>query len=598
MKLSITARLTLTTAVLTLLFFVPVGVALYVSVGSEIQREGVRASEDSARSLAYTAFYQWDDNLLVQYKGVEAPVGALGLNVSHWALTRGDGRVLASPSGARPPGFASTRPGGSWLVEHEGLTFRVGSVPLTEAPSGDFSSLPDPVQQAVRRASPKGVFLRAKREVEKTATEFEVDMLEPDRIVEIEVAPNGLGTFEVEFKKPYTVVPADLRDWIVGENSSAQVSFADWKAYQGQLIAIVQVDEPGVEAKHFAVNRLGERFLQDEQGEVVGHNPAWRLWMVTARDASAEMLATQRLLLVLAFGFPLLWGAVVLVGWYVTRRAMSPVKRIVETVEDVEVSRLDKRLPVGPVGDELDRISATINNMLARLEEGYARERQFTGDASHELRNPLAKVIADIDVTLKKERDSSEYRETLVRCRGYARGMERLVESLLWLARLPVAPRAMNVTTFELADLAAETVGMLPAEEATRVRLELDDVGRSIHVRGKPELIRVLLQNLLQNALRYSPGTSPVTLRLAVDGDLARIDVQDHGDGIPEEDLEHVFSRFFRVDRSRARQSGGFGLGLAIVEEIAKEHGADVRLRNQSEGGLVATFHLELAEMA
>jgi two-component system OmpR family sensor kinase len=273
------------------------------------------------------------------------------------------------------------------------------------------------------------------------------------------------------------------------------------------------------------------------------------------------------------------------------------VKRIVETVEDVEVSRLDKRLPVGPVGDELDRISATINNMLARLEEGYARERQFTGDASHELRNPLAKVIADIDVTLKKERDSSEYRETLVRCRGYARGMERLVESLLWLARLPVAPQAMNGTTFELTNLAAETVGMLPEEEAARIQLELDDVGRSIHVRGKPELIRVMLQNLLQNALRYSPGTSPVTLRLAVDGDLARIDVQDHGDGIPEEDLEHVFSRFFRVDRSRARQTGGFGLGLAIVEEIAKEHGADVRLRNQSEGGLAATFHLELAAL-
>jgi signal transduction histidine kinase len=175
--------------------------------------------------------------------------------------------------------------------------------------------------------------------------------------------------------------------------------------------------------------------------------------MFAATDASPEVAATAELGLTIGVGLPLLWGAIVFIGGSVTRRALSPVKHIVDTVERIELSRLDERLHVGEVEDELSSIATTVNRMLDRIEEGYGRERQFTGDASHELRGPLAKVIADIDVSLSQERAPEEYRETLMRCRRYAERMQHLVESLLWLARLDARGAAVKLRPFDLTDL-------------------------------------------------------------------------------------------------------------------------------------------------
>jgi two-component system OmpR family sensor kinase len=283
---------------------------------------------------------------------------------------------------------------------------------------------------------------------------------------------------------------------------------------------------------------------------------------------------------------------VVLVGWYVTRRALSPVKRIVDTVERIEVSRLDERLPVGAVKDELSRIASTINTMLERIEAGYERERRFTGDASHELRGPLAKVLADIDIALARERGAAEYRDTLVRCRSYARDMQRLVESLLCLARLDADRDATRRRAFDLTDLAAETARLLPEDHARRTRLDLAGEARVVTAYGAPELVRIMIRNLLQNALRYSPAESAVTVRLSRKNGCAQVEIEDRGEGIPEDELERVFSRFYRADCSRARATGGYGLGLAIVHEIAAAHGTTVTLTNLPGGGVCASFAL------
>ncbi len=599
MRVSITARLTVTSAILTALVFIPASVALYLNVAAEISAESVRNTESAARNLAFLALYQWDEDLIAEYTEGPSPLSTLQLNAPHWALIRGDGTALQSSGIFERPQVRKS-PGESFLVAVDGETYRIASVPLFRSVQETFEHLPEAVQTAVREESPEGEFLRAnwefrrfKRDPQKGIPVVEIAMLEPESVRELTLTSKG-RVVRREQERFSRLVPSDLIGMLAGEGEldAKDVSFAAWKAYNGQLIAVLRTYSPSRSGVEIAVSRVGERFILDEDGNVVGPDPASRLWVSTGNVASSELIATTRLRLMLALGLPLVWGAVVGIGWYITRRALSPVKRIVRAVERIELSRLDERLPVGEVQDELSSISTTINGMLDRIEEGYRRERRFTGDASHELRGPIAKVVADIDVALSQERQGGEYQETLVRCRKYAQGMQQLVESLLWLARLDSKGVKLNKRPFDVTDLVADVVRTLPADEASRVRLDLGEAERAVGALGDPDLIRVLVQNLVQNALRYSPERCPVEIRLRSKSDVALIEVQDQGEGIADDQLSHVFSRFYRVDKSRSRATGGFGLGLAIVYGIAQAHGSRVSLRNVASGGLLASFSL------
>ncbi len=602
MKLSITTRLTITSAVLTALVFVPATIALYLGVSAAVESENARSTESVARNLAFMAISQWDEDLMVEYKIGLSPLETVSLAVPDWALVRGDGSMVRS-AGIFARDDVRKATSESFLAEIDGSTYRVASVPLFSSAPEHIDSLPEPVRAVIERESPDGVYMRARREFlryrrDPTRGEpaLEVALIEDGRIVELTVLVDG-RLVQREEEALEGTVPQDLAEMLGREIGLGDPTFASWTASNGQLIAMISGEREHEGACRVAVNRLGERFVPVDENDdgALRVDPASRLWILTATDAAAELGARRRLLASLVSGATIAWAAVVLVGWYVTRRALSPVKRIVESVEAIELSRLAQRLPVGEVRDELSRIAATINRMLDRIESGYRRERRFTGDASHELRGPLAKVIADIDVALAHDRDAAEYHEVLTRCRSYARAMQRLIESLLWLARLDSRRAQVRVRPFELTDLVTEVVRVFPEDEASRVRLELEDGGSAVNVLGDPDLIGVMLQNLLQNALRYSPDGEPVEIRIGPAGDRATISVHDRGQGIPDDQIPHVFSRFYRVDRSRSRDSGGFGLGLAIVDEIAGAHGFRVSLENAASGGFTATFSLPSA---
>ncbi len=677
MRLSITARLTITFGVLTALVLVPAALFLYHSVASGIRAESERNAEATAANLAFIGRYQWDEDLLVEYnKDGVALLETLNLSAPDWAVIRGDGTVVRS-RGIFDALKVSRQPDGASLVRIEGAPYRVAAVPLLAA-SESFHNLPEAVRTGVLEASPDGMFLRARwesarykkdprkgtavvevsmlepalvlrltltseGEVTRRAKEFldewagappdshggfdelpeavrpavrresvggaysflgatwergpgegvdsvEIALLQPAHLHELKLTPDG-KVHQSDREKPDRRVPRDLVARLGLQVDPEAVSFGPWKAYGGLLIAVLRGTTSEGDFK-VAVNRLGERFILDGDGNVVGPDPDSRLWMFAATDATPEVARTEELRLTIGAGLPLLWAAIVFIGWYVTRRALSPVKSIVDTVERIELSRLDERLAVGEAEDELSSISATVNRMLDRIEEGYGRERQFTGDASHELRGPLAKVIADIDLALSQDRSSGEYRDTLMRCRRYAERMQHLVESLLWLARLDSRGAAVSSRAFDLTDLLTEVVRAFPPEEASRVQLDIDAERPAVSALGDPDLIRVMIRNLVQNALRYSSPRDPVAIHLASTGSLATVEVQDHGEGIAEEELPRVFARFYRIDKSRSRETGGSGLGLAIVDEIAQAHGFRVSLRNAEDGGLVASFSL------
>jgi len=402
-----------------------------------------------------------------------------------------------------------------------------------------------------------------------------------DRLADLTISLDG-RMLDAEMVRLPMQVPAR-----VAETLPAGAILASWAAYRGQLIAVFRSEK-----ERFGVNRLGERFAVRDDGSISAADPDSRLWVAVGISAITEAAARAQTKTMLCIGLPLVWGAIAFVGWFVTRRALLPVKIIVDTVERIEISQLKDRLPLGTAEDELSSIARTVNRMLDRIEQGYQRERQFTGDAAHELRGPLATMIADAEVALSETRDVEVYRSALARSLQYARNMHRVVEALLLLARLDARSVELQKEPVDIGDLVMETVRLLSQDKLTRMRVNLGESRSPLIVSGDPRLIRVLLQNLIENALRYSPTEEPVTVDTFQRNGQVVVQVRDRGEGIREDDRERIFSRFFRLDASRSKQTGGAGLGLAIAQAIAEAHETRVVVEDAPGGGTIAGFVL------
>ncbi|AWZ05488.1 MULTISPECIES: HAMP domain-containing sensor histidine kinase [unclassified Streptomyces] len=265
-------------------------------------------------------------------------------------------------------------------------------------------------------------------------------------------------------------------------------------------------------------------------------------------------------------GAPPLIAFSALLAWWVTGHALRPVTAIRTELAAVTASELNRRVPDPGGADEIARLARTVNATLDRLERSDARQRQFTADASHELRNPLAAVRSRLEVAL---RDPD--RESVAAALADTERLQRIAADLLLLARLDGGP-APRTEPVDLALLAAEDVARRPEP---RVALRLD-ARAPVPAAGDPARLERALANLVDNALRYA--RTEVTVRAGADGDgWAVLEVADDGPGIPEADRDRVFERFVRLDADRGRTSGGTGLGLAIAREIARAHGGDVR---------------------
>ncbi|MGW6687390.1 sensor histidine kinase [Streptomyces sp. NPDC054961] len=283
--------------------------------------------------------------------------------------------------------------------------------------------------------------------------------------------------------------------------------------------------------------------------------------------------ANRAVALGLLAGAPPLIAFAAALAWWVTGQALRPVGAIRAELAAVTASELDRRVPDPGGADEIAQLARTVNDTLDRLERGDARQRQFTADASHELRNPLAAVRSRLEVAL---RDPD--RESVAAALADTERLQGIAADLLLLARLDGGP-APRSEPVDLALLAAEDLARRPGP---RVRLRLD-ARAPVPASGDPERLERALANLVDNALRYA--RTEVTVRASADGDgWALLEVTDDGPGIPEADRDRVFERFVRLDADRGRASGGTGLGLAIAREIARAHGGDLRALPPSGG--------------
>ncbi|MCM1975723.1 HAMP domain-containing sensor histidine kinase [Streptomyces sp. G1] len=283
--------------------------------------------------------------------------------------------------------------------------------------------------------------------------------------------------------------------------------------------------------------------------------------------------ANRAVALGLLAGAPPLIAFAAALAWWVTGHALRPVTAIRTGLAAVTGSELDRRVPDPGGADEIAQLARTVNETLDRLERSDARQRQFTADASHELRNPLAAVRSRLEVALR-----APDRESVAAALADTERLQGIAADLLLLARLDGGP-APRTEPVDLALLAAEDAARRPEP---RVALRLD-ARAPVPAAGDPARLERALANLVDNALRYA--RTGVVVRASAEDGWALLEVTDDGPGIPETDRDRVFERFVRLDADRSRAGGGTGLGLAIAREIARAHGGEVSALPAPAGG-------------
>jgi heavy metal sensor kinase len=274
------------------------------------------------------------------------------------------------------------------------------------------------------------------------------------------------------------------------------------------------------------------------------------------------------------------------------RRALRPVTHMAQAARAMSAADLGARLPAAGTGDELEDLGRAFNELLGRVEEAFERQRRFTGDASHQLRTPLTGMLGQLEVALRRERPAGEYREALAVAHGQAERLRRIVEALLFLARADAEARQPDL---ERVDLCAWLADHLRGWDAHPRRPDL----RGDLPQGGPHWVRVqsallgqLLDNLLDNACKYSERGAPVTVRVGEAPGAVTLAVEDAGFGIAPEDLPHVFEPFYRSAQARQLGRAGVGLGLAVAQRIATALGGALSVA--SEPGKGARFLLRL----
>ena len=289
---------------------------------------------------------------------------------------------------------------------------------------------------------------------------------------------------------------------------------------------------------------------------------------------------------------PLIFLSASAVGYWISRRALSPVDAITRTARTIGGSDLSQRLEALHTGDELQRLTDTLNEMLSRIEAAFLRITQFTADASHELRTPISLIRTEAEITLRKSRSEEEYRDALFHVLTEAEATSSMVEKLLSLARADSGQRALEWHPVDLGDMLLRVAGEWRAVIESRGLSLTETQAPGVDVIADKTALRQLLNILLDNAVKYTPAPGTIGLSLEERNNTAVLKVADSGIGINLEDQAHIFERFYRADKARSRESGGAGLGLAIARSIVVQHHGSLEV--ESTPGKGSTFVLEL----
>jgi heavy metal sensor kinase len=289
------------------------------------------------------------------------------------------------------------------------------------------------------------------------------------------------------------------------------------------------------------------------------------------------------------------WFLAALVGRWLCRRALAPVSTMARVARSITAQDLNQRLPGTGAADELESLTVAFNDLLTRLQDSFERQQQFTGEASHQLRTPLTAMLGQVDVALRRERPAEEYRRVLGLVQKQALHLRQIVEMLLFLARADAEARLPELQWFDLDDWLThhlETWEHHPRQGDIRREVGAGCLGVHAH----QGLLGQALDNLLDNACKYSPPGSEIVVRTWRQEQEVRLAVEDHGYGIGAEELARVFEPFFRSPEVRRRGIQGIGLGLAVTARIIATLGGQIEVESPAGGGCRFVIRLPVRE--
>jgi heavy metal sensor kinase len=300
---------------------------------------------------------------------------------------------------------------------------------------------------------------------------------------------------------------------------------------------------------------------------------------------------------ILLLSVPVILTLATVCGLWLGRRALAPIARITEDARAITETNLSTRLAVPDSKDEVQQLSETLNAMLARIEQSFTRTKQFTADASHELRAPMTLIYTAAQFSLRRERSREELVDSMQKILRESKRTSQLIDNLLLLARGDSGKETTALESMDAApvlrDLCEQAAGVAAAKNiALALRLESE----TLPVKGEDAKLRQLLVILMDNAIKYTASGGSVTATGTQGENGVSISFTDTGVGIAADDLPHVFERFWRADKVRSRDAGGTGLGLAIAQQIAEEHGATLTAESELGRGSIFTLQFPKAE--
>jgi heavy metal sensor kinase len=341
--------------------------------------------------------------------------------------------------------------------------------------------------------------------------------------------------------------------------------------------------------------RVGKQPFRFVSTRIDVHGRAFTVQAGTSTHEEVETLERfQRYLLMFA---PLMLLAAGAVGYWLSRRALSPVDALTRTARTITGHTLSSRLEQLHTGDELQRLSDTLNEMLARIEVAFNRVTEFTADASHELRTPISLIRTEAEVALRRSRGEEEYREALRHILLEAERTTSLIEELLALARADSGRQTLNIQPFDLRGALKEVAsGWKQVANVRGLQFSERIMDAELRVLGDAAALRRVLDILLDNAFKYTPAPGGTVSLSAEEKDgTAVISVRDNGMGIAEGEQGRIFERFYRVDKARSREMGGAGLGLSIAQWIVQQHHGRITVESTLGAGSIFRVRLPLA---
>jgi heavy metal sensor kinase len=303
--------------------------------------------------------------------------------------------------------------------------------------------------------------------------------------------------------------------------------------------------------------------------------------------------ALEHFALLLGISIPSLLLCAAAGGYWISSRALAPVDQITQTARTISAQNLSSRLVVPNTGDELQRLSETLNGMLGRLEAAFKQITQFTADASHELRTPVAVMRTRTELSLRKARSAEEYRDVIAEVLAELEKTSHLIEQLMFLARADSGAETLHFAPTNVSEVLREACHQGSAlAEAKQIGFQESISGESVWIQGDASSLRRLFLILIDNAVKYTPPSGQVEVSLHRSNGYAVAEVRDTGIGIAEADLSNVFERFYRADKARTRETGGVGLGLSIGRWITEVHAGTIDVHSSPGHG--STFQVRL----